>query len=274
MKNLNNGILYIIPTPIGNLDDISKRALNILANVDFVACEDTRKTKILLQHYNINKNLISHYKEKEQVASDKIINLLIEGKSIALVSDAGTPLISDPGSILIKKCHDNNIKVISVPGPCAAISAIVLSGFDLSRFSFFGFLNNPKKELEENKYSEIPIIIYEAPHRIVALLQEIDRIMPKRRIALIKEISKIHESYFIGYAAEILQNNILEKGEFVLIIDKISSEEEINISDFFSLKDHLNYYLKKGFTKKDAIKQIASDLDLPKNKIYSKFFND
>ena len=273
MNNSNSGLLYIVPTPIGNLEDISQRIIKILSSVNFIVCEDTRRTLKLLNSFNIRNKLISYYKDIEEKESDNIIKLLKEGNDIAIVSDSGTPLISDPGSILIKKVIKNNIKIISVPGPSALTAAVVSSGFDLSSFTFYGFLTKHESELNKIKLSDSTSIIYESPHRLFKTLELINNIMPDRELCIAKEISKINESYYYGKAKNLLKMDILPKGEFVIIIDK--NQEPLNIKDFnISLPKHLNYYVNRGLSKKEAIKHVASDLNLPKNEIYKLFSND
>lgn len=273
MNNIKTGTLYIVPTPIGNLEDISNRIINILSSVNFIVCEDTRRTLKLLNSFKITNKLISYYKDIEEKESNHIIKLLKENNNIAIVSDSGTPLISDPGSILIKKAVENNIKIISIPGPCALISAVVATGFDLSSFTFYGFLTKPESELNKIKLSSSISILYEAPHRLYKTLEILKKIMPDRNICVAKEISKINESYFRGKAEDILKMNILPKGEFVIIIDK--NTKPLNINDFnLSLKDHLSYYVNQGLNKNEAIKHISNDLNVSKNEIYKQFFNN
>lgn len=273
MKKNDSGTLYIVPTPIGNLDDISNRVIKILSEVNFIVCEDTRRTLKLLNSYNIKNTLISHYKENEIKSSDKIINLLIEGNDIGLVSDSGTPLISDPGSLLIRKAIENNVNIISVPGPTALTTALVASGFDLSRFNFYGFLSKTNEDLNKIKNFDSVTVIYESPHRLIKTLELIADIIPDRDIVVAKEISKINESYFRGKASDLLNMNIDTRGEFVIIIDK--NDKSLDIKDFgISLKGHLAYYVNRGLSKNDAIKHVAKDLNLPKNDIYKLFTNE
>ena len=270
MNKDKNGTIYIVPTPIGNLRDIGQRSLEILSNVDYTVCEDTRKTLKLLNSYNIKNNLISYYKDVELKKSKKIIELLESGKNIALVSDSGTPLISDPGNHLIQEAIKNNININSIPGPTAFISAIVASGFDLEHFIFYGFLSNPKEDLRKIKNLPYTTAIYESPHRILKTLELISDIMPKHNLCVVKEISKINESYYRGKASDLLNMGIIEKGEFVIIIE--SSDKAIDINDYqLSLPEHLEYYVNRGFNKSDAIKMVAKDLKLPKNDIYMQF---
>lgn len=267
-----NGTLYIVPTPIGNLKDLSPRAKDILSSVDYIICEDTRKTLKLLNTYSIKSKLISYYKDIEDKRSNEIINLLLTNNNLALVSDSGTPLISDPGSILIKKCIQNNIEIFSIPGPSAFLSALVASGFDLDKFIFYGFLKNPKNELNNIKNFYYTTVLYESPHRIIKTLETINNIMPEYNLCVAKEISKVNEQYYRGNASEILKMNILTKGEFVIIIE--SRKKSLQIEDFgLSLPKHLEYYVNQGVTEKEAIKLVARDLNLPKNDIYKKFKN-
>lgn len=220
-------MLYIIPTPIGNLDDISKRAIEILKKIDLIACEDTRHTLKLLNHYNIKKPLISYHQHSKLKKIDYIISELENEKNIAMVSDAGTPSISDPGHILVKKAIEKNIKIISVPGASALVTALAASGFNLSSFIFLGFLPHKKGRqtiLKKIKKENSIFVFYESTHRIIKLFKELDSIGLDKKICLAKELSKIHENFIRGSAKNIL--NILEKnpdkqkGEFVVIVNK------------------------------------------------------
>ena len=272
MNNIKKGTLYIVPTPIGNLNDISNRIIEVLKNVNFIACEDTRKTLKLLNAFSIKNNLISYYKDNEETSSNNLISLLLENNDIALVSDSGTPLISDPGSKLINKAIKEGVNIISIPGPSAAITSLVASGFDISSFVFFGFLNKTASDLEKIKTFNTVTIVYEAPHRILSTLEKINNIMPDRQLCVAKEISKINESYYRGTAKEILNSDLLPKGEFVIIIDK--APNTIDIKDFpISLPQHLEYYVNRGLNKNQAIKQVAKDLKLSKNEIYKEFLD-
>ena len=273
MNKKSVGTLFIVPTPIGNLEDISNRAIETLTTVDLILCEDTRKTIKLLNKFNIKKSLISYYSEIEEKASKKALELLLNNKNIALVSDSGTPLISDPGNILIKKCIKNNVNIISLPGPSAFTTALVASGFDLSKFTFYGFLKNTKAELNIIKNSKLVSIIYEAPHRLFQTLEIIKDLIPDRNLCVAKEITKINENYYRGTAEELLRMDILPKGEFIIIIDK--NTNVLNIKDFgISLPEHLNHYVNLGLTKNEAIKKVSHDLNIHKNEIYKHFIND
>ena len=272
------GILYLVATPIGNLDDITIRAINTLKNVDVIAAEDTRHTLKLLNHFNISKPLISFYRHNEQIKSDSIINKLKNGENIALVSDAGTPAISDPGSVLVKDAIENNIKVISIPGPCAAITAITCSGMDTSEFSFIGFLPTNKK-LRKEKFLNLSqetktLIIYEAPHKINSTLNDILENLGDRKITICRELTKIHEEILRGNISDIIKLLTNPKGEFIIILegDKSKPQEENDLCNL-TLEEHYNFYKKTGLDKKEIIKQIAKDRKVPKNDIYKYFLN-
>ena len=217
-----NGELYIVATPIGNLDDVTIRALEILKKVDYIAAEDTRHTLKLLNHFDISKPLISYYKENEKTKSELIIEKLLDGKNIALVSDAGTPGISDPGEEVIKKAIEKNIKIVPIPGACAAINAIICSGFSTKEFEFIGFLSAKRsekiKKLEELKYDTRTLIIYEAPHKLENTLNCILEVLGDRKICIARELTKIHEEFIRGKVSELI-NSIEYRGECVILIE-------------------------------------------------------
>ena len=274
-----NGKLYLVATPIGNLEDITIRALNILKEVDIIAAEDTRHTLGLLNHFNIKKKLISYYRENEKNKSEIILNLLFEGKNVAVVSDAGTPGISDPGEEIVKEAIKNSIEIIPIPGACAFINALICSGFQSKEFCFIGFLPNSKKEkrekIEELKYETKTIILYEAPHRIKETLKEIYGIFGDRKCVLARELTKIHEEFIRDNISNIVENDNF-RGEFVIIIEgnKISKKElEINSINEKTLEDHFKYYKEQGFSKKEIIKLIAKDRKVNKNEIYQYFLD-
>lgn len=272
------GKLYVVATPIGNLEDISFRALKTLQTVDIIAAEDTRHTLKLLNYFNITKPLMSYYRENEKIKSQSIIKELLKGKNVAIVSDAGTPGISDPGEEVIKKAIENEILIIPIPGACAAINALICSGLSTKEFCFLGFLSTNKKEkikkLEGNKYETKTLIIYEAPHKLIATLQEILQILGDRDICLAKEITKIHETFLRGKISEILEANMEPKGEYIIIMDGAKqTEQEIEIENLNKLpiQEHYAYYEKKGLDKKEIIKHVAKDRGVSKNEIYKCF---
>ena len=270
------GKLYIVATPIGNLEDITLRALRILKEVDLIAAEDTRQTLKLLNHYEINKPLISYHRHNEETKSEILIEKLRNGENIALVSDAGTPGICDPGEEVIKKAIEENIEVIPIPGACAMINALIVSGISTKEFEFLGFLPLNKKlrrqKLKEIENSNKTIIIYEAPHKMKTTLDDLKEILKDRKIVLARELTKIHEEFIRKSIDELLSEIDTIKGEMILIIEgnKIETEGYKNF-DEISLEDHYKLYEEKGLNKKEIIKQIAKDRNVNKNEIYMYF---
>ncbi len=273
------GILYLVATPIGNLEDITLRAIKILKNVDIIAAEDTRHTLKLLNYLNIKKPLISYYKEIEKVKSEILINKLLDGKNIALVSDAGTPGISDPGEEIVKEAIANNIEIHPIPGACAFINALICSGINSKEFIFVGFLStnnkNKKEKLEELKNENKTLIFYEAPHKINSTLKCMLEILGNRNITLAREISKIHEEFIRGKIEEILEKTQDTKGEYVIIVEGTSKKDEKKeFLNTLSLEEHYNYYLNQKMDNKEIIKRIAKDRDTNKNVIYQYFLKN
>lgn len=272
------GKLYLVATPIGNLEDITLRALKVLESVDLIAAEDTRHTLGLLNHFNISKPLISYYKQNEKVKSEILIQKLLEGKNIAVVSDAGTPGISDPGEEIVKLAIENEIEIIPIPGACALINALIASGLSSREFSFIGFLSAVKKEkkekLEEIKYDTRTLILYEAPHKLKSTLEMMLEILGNRKIVLAREITKIHEEFIRDDIESILEKIDEIKGEFVILIEGNSeSKKDLELSNLNekSLEEHYKFYEKDGLSKKDIIKKIAKDRNVSKNDIYQYF---
>ena len=272
------GKLYIVATPIGNLGDITLRAIDVLKNVDLIAAEDTRHTLKLLNHLEISKPLISYHRHNEDVKSKVLIEKLEEGQNIALVSDAGTPGICDPGHEIIKECIEKNIEIIPIPGACAMINALICSGLDTSEFTFLGFLplnkKSRKEKLEEINHAKNTIIIYEAPHKLKATLQDLKDIIGDRKIVLAREITKIHEEFVRGKIDDIINIADNIKGEIVIMIEKNENIQNLN-EDFanISLEEHYKMYENQGFEKKEIIKKIAKDRNVTKNDIYQKFID-
>ena len=271
------GTLYLVATPIGNLDDITLRAIKVLQDVDIIAAEDTRHSLKLLNHLNISKPLISYHRHNEEIKSDLLINNLLEGKNIAIISDAGTPVISDPGQEIVKVAIENNIKVTPIPGACALITALISSGLDASEFTFIGFLplnkKNRKEKLEQIQNSTNTTILYEAPHKLLSTLQDLNNFLENRKIVLARELTKIHEEFIFGTCDELLKKLENPKGEFVIIIEKNENIQNNNL-DFLnalSLEEHYNFYINQGLSKNEAIKKIAKDKNVNKNEIYKKF---
>lgn len=264
--------LYIVPTPIGNMEDITFRAINILKEVDVIFSEDTRVTSTLLHHFNIKKKLISSHLYNENNNQEKEINYLKEGKNIALVSDRGTPLISDPGYILVKNAIENNYNVVCLPGATALIPALIMSGLGEGPFTFYGFLNSKeskrKKELEELKENKFTLIFYEAPHRITKTLENIKEIFGNRKASIAREISKKYEEIIRGNIDQLIKETDNIKGEMVIIVE--GNKEEKTFNDL-SIIDHINIYLKEGIDSKEAIKKVAKDRNIPKKEVYNKY---
>lgn len=270
------GTLYIVATPIGNLEDITLRAIRILKEVDLIAAEDTRHTLKLLNHLEISKPLISYHRHNEEVKSDILIEKLQEGKDIALVSDAGTPGICDPGEEIIKKCIELEINIVPIPGACAMINSLICSGIDTKEFTFLGFLPLNKKlrknKLEEIKKSNKTTIIYEAPHKLETTLKDLNQILnDERKITLAREITKIHEEFIRGNIDDLSQNAQDIKGEIVIIIEGNSEILEENELNKLSIEEHYKFYENQGYSKKDIIKKIAKDRNVNKNEVYQKF---
>ena len=275
-----NGKLYLVATPIGNLEDITLRALRILREVDLIAAEDTRHTLGLLNHFEISKPLISYYKQNEKTKSEILIKKLLEGQKIAIVSDAGTPGISDPGEEIVKVAIENGIEIIPIPGACAFVNALIASGLSSKEFAFIGFLSAIKKEkkdkLEEIKYETRTLILYEAPHKLKATLEAIYEILGDRNIVLARELTKIHEEFIRDNVSSILERIGEIKGEFVILIEGNSeSKRDLELSDLThkTLEEHYEFYLNQGFDKKEIIKKIAKDRNTNKNEIYQYFLN-
>lgn len=274
------GKLYLVATPIGNLEDITLRALKILKEVDLIAAEDTRHTLGLLNHFEISKPLISYYKQNEKTKSEVLIEKLLEGKNIAVVSDAGTPGISDPGEEIVKVAIENNIEIIPIPGACALVNALIASGLSTREFCFIGFLSAIKKEkrekLEEIKYETRTLILYEAPHKLKGTLESILEILGNRKIVLARELTKIHEEFIRDTVSNILDRIDEIKGEFVILIDgSLESKQDLELSviNEKTLEEHYSFYENQGMSKKDIIKQIAKDRNINKNEVYQHFLD-
>lgn len=270
--------LYMVPTPIGNLKDISLRVLEILNEVDRIACEDTRVTAKLLNRYEIRKPLVSYREHNEMEASDFILDKIESGENIALVTDAGMPGISDPGEIIVRKAIDRGIEVNVLPGPSALINALVSSGLPTGRFSFVGFLDKAKKKKRDElmllKDREETLIFYEAPHRILDTLLAVKEVFGDRNISLSRELTKLYEQHLRGTVSEVL-DTFLEKapkGEFVLVVSG-KSEEEVKRDlekDFIdmSVKEHLQAEMDEGLSKKEAVQKVAVLRKIPKKEVY------
>ncbi len=267
-----NPSLYLIPTPIGNMDDITLRAINILKEVDIVFCEDTRETKKLLNHLDINKKLISCHKFNEDKVYDKVLNYLKEGLNIGLVSDRGTPSISDPGYVISYHVIKEGYNVISLPGPTAFVPALIMSGINPNKFLFYGFLDSKKsskkKELENLKTIKYTIIFYESPYRVIETLELIKEVFGNRNISISREISKKYEEVYRGSIVDVLNDLTEPKGEFVIVVEGNTIKENYDNIDVIV---HVKELIKEGLTEKDAIKKVAKLHNIEKNTVYMKY---
>ncbi len=281
--------LYICPTPIGNLADITLRVLDTLKQVDIIAAEDTRHTRKLLSHYDIHTPMISYHKHNSASSNEKVIGYLDKGNSVALVSDAGTPIISDPGQSLISECVSRGYRVVSLPGATAGITALVGSGLCAERFMFVGFVDRNKSKrkqaLERLKSIDCTLIFYEAPHRLIKTLEAMLNVFGDRNVVLAREITKRYEEYVRGRLSEVLAGyeERAVKGEFVLLVEGNSSEENsgnihmtgadlvnedgISLMEL-SLSEHLCYFIKNGMRKKEASLKVAEARGLDKKQVY------
>ncbi|MFW5972218.1 MAG: 16S rRNA (cytidine(1402)-2'-O)-methyltransferase [Bacillota bacterium] len=269
---VKGGTLYICGTPIGNLDDITVRALKILEGVDIIAAEDTRRTIKLLNYYDIDNKLESYHEHNESQKTFKLIECLQEGKSVAVVSDAGMPGISDPGFKIVKTALEYGIEVIPIPGPTAAINALVVSGLDTSSFVFEGFLPRRGKEREE-KLNDIvaeqrTIIIYESPYRLKDTLSDLKEMIPERRAAVVRELTKMHEEKKYGNIEELYERIEEVKGEIVLIIEGNKNLSQEEGWEDMSIIEHVKLLMEKGLSKKKAVKKVAEVREIPKKDVY------
>ena len=263
--------VYLVPTPIGNLEDMTFRAIKILKMVDVIFSEDTRVTLQLLNYCDIKNKLIHLDDHNEDIVKDRVISYLKEGKNVAIVTDRGTPIISDPGYKTVKFLRDNGYNVIALPGACALIPAIVASSISSEHFTFYGFLSSKEKkmydELESLKDNEYTLIFYEAPHRILKTLKAMLEVFGDRYISISREISKLHESVFVGTISQALNSFDEVKGEFVIVV---SANEEV-IDSEMSIIDNVNMYIKSGLSSMDAIKRVAKERKIPKSVVYSEY---
>lgn len=271
------GTLYVVPTPIGNLEDITYRALSVLKSVSVIAAEDTRNTKRLLNHFEISTSLISYHEHNKVGREDQLLEKLANGESIALVSDAGMPAISDPGYEIVKACAEQEYPVVVLPGANAALCALVGSGLPNKEFLFYGFLpRKPKdKEAELARLGRLQatIIFYESPYRIKETLKSIQKQLGNRNIAIARELTKRFEEYVRGTADEVVAwaNEKEPKGEFCIVVEGSSEESELEAEVWWEnmeVRDHVEHYIQQGLSSKEAIKQVAKDRNLPKREVY------
>lgn len=261
-------MLYIVGTPIGNIKEITLRAIEVLGSVDLIAAEDTRRTAILLNEYGIKKPMISYQKFNERTETEKLVSLLKEGKDIALVSDAGMPLISDPGHVLTEELIKNDLSYTVIGGPCACIEALILSGLDSSRFCMLGFL--PEKKSDRDKllsaYSRVKctLVFYSSVHNVDKDLLALSEAFGNRRVAVVREISKMYEEVVRGNLSEPL--DFVHKGEFAIVVEGAADDDYSSLD----VVEHYESYIRQGMSKKDAMKQVAADRGVSKSEIYNK----
>lgn len=275
MENKIKGKIYLVATPIGNLEDITFRAINVLKEVDIIAAEDTRHTLKLLNYYEISKPLISYHRHNEEIKTEMLIEKVLDGENIAIVTDAGTPGISDPGEEIVKEAIKKDIDIIPIPGACALINALISSGLNTKQFAFYGFLPMNKK-LRKKTFEKIikenkTIIIYEAPHKLQKTLQDISENIGDINCVIAKELTKIHEQFFRGKILELLPKFNEPKGEYIILLDLNNTFEEDNGIEEKSIEEQYLFYQKQGLDKKEIIKIIAKNKKVPKNEIYQMF---
>lgn len=276
---MKKGNLYIVATPIGNLSDITFRAIDILKNVDLILAEDTRHSKILLNHFDILKPMQSYHKFNEKEKSQYIIDKLLNGENLALVTDAGTPGICDPGNVIIKLAIENNIDVIPIPGACAFVQSLICSGFDTSNFSFFGFLPTNNKDRKEalqkiSTCSTNIILLYEAPHKLLSTLHDLQNTLGDIDVCISKEITKLHENHFRTNISNAINHYTTNtpKGEFIICIyiqDKTNIKQNLSDKNTQELILQKFLILKDSYSLKDIAKQLSQELSLPKNELYN-----
>ncbi|MEE0831158.1 MAG: 16S rRNA (cytidine(1402)-2'-O)-methyltransferase [Longicatena sp.] len=267
--------LYLVATPIGNLSELTPRAIEILNQVDVIAAEDTRNTMKLLHHFGISTRMVAHHQHNEAASTEGLIALLHEGKSIALVSDAGYPLISDPGSVLAKRVIEEGYPLIPVSGSNAMLNALVCSGMDTRHFMFYGFLksatNERIKELNELRYFPYTMIFYEAPHRLKKMLTSVYEIFGNRHICLARELTKKHEEFIHGTIEEVL--NIVDelKGEMVIIVEGCQNPQPDQHQPSTNVYEQINQYIDQGYSTKDAIKLVSKETGISRNDLYRQY---
>ena len=275
-----SGILYLVATPIGNLEDMTYRSVRILSEADIIAAEDTRNSIKLLNHFEIKTPMTSYHEFNKYDKADKLIGDLLAGKNVAVITDAGTPGISDPGEVLVDKAYDNGITVVPVPGACAAVNALIASGLPTRRFAFEAFLPQDKKErkavLAQLSGEKRTVIIYEAPHRLTKTLAELSEVFgEERRLTICKELTKKHESFNRTTFREAIAffEEQEPRGEYVLVIEGMSDEEEAQLQQDkwkdLSVEEHLQQKIAGGMSKKEAVKAVAEERGIPKRDVYA-----
>ncbi len=274
----DTSVLYLVATPIGNLQEFTPRAIQTLMEVDYVAAEDTRNTIRLMNHFDIKTKLISHHEHNIKSSIPKIIDLLKEGNNVALVSDAGYPAISDPGYELVQACIENDLTVVPISGANACLDALIVSGIAPQPFTFYGFLDHQdkqkKKELEAYKNHRETIVYYESPYRIKKTLSLMLEILGDRKIALCRELTKLHEEIIRGHISEVLDIVDELKGEMVVVVEGCKNPETEEVVYEQSVYSQIETYIASGMSSKDAIKQVAKERNLKKNEVYQTYLNE
>lgn len=276
------GVLYLVATPIGNLQDLSSRAKEILDTVTLIAAEDTRHTRKLLSYFSITKPLLSYHEHNEKKQSERLLEQLKQGESVAVVSDAGMPAVSDPGAEIVKKAIEHEIPVIPIPGANAALTALIASGISVQPHLFLGFLPRPshrrKKELTQWKDLPATLVLYESPHRILSLLEDVLEVLGDRQMAVVRELTKKHEEWLRGSCQECLEylKRNGPRGEFTLIIEGSFSKKQTQAHWWkeLSVTAHVDHYVRNGWMKKEAIREVAKERNLPKREIYQSYHED
>lgn len=270
---VEKGTLYVVPTPIGNLSDMTERALAVLKDVDFVAAEDTRVSGKLLNLFDIHADFVSYHEHNKASQGEKIVERLKNGQSGAIVTDAGTPAISDPGEDLVAKCRENGVNVVPLPGACAFVTALSASGFHSRRFCFEGFLPTDKNEraavLDSYKNEKKTVIFYEAPHRVAETAKILLDALGNRRVCAARELTKLNEEFFIGSLSELCESFEAKepRGEYVLIVEGAAETEDAFFAEM-TVEQHVAFYESQGLSRMDAIKACAKDRGVPKNTVY------
>lgn len=280
-EETEKGSLYVVPTPIGNLEDMTYRALKTLESVDFIAAEDTRNTRKLLNHFDISTSLISYHEHNESAREELLLKKLTEGESFAIVSDAGMPAISDPGQNIVRSAMENDFKVVVLPGANAALCALIGSGLPTNEFYFYGFLPRKKKEKEAElvrlKNLQATLLFYESPHRLKDTLKVMKKVLGMRNAAIARELTKRFEEYIRGTMDELIawseENG--PRGEFCIVVDGSKEAGNSDVSEWWqdlSMKNHVTSYMeKKHYSSKEAIKQVALDRNVPKREVYNAY---
>ncbi len=263
--------VYLVPTPIGNLEDMTFRAINVLKTVDVIFSEDTRVTKQLLNYFEIKNTLIHLDDHNEELVRNRVLEFLSNGKNVALVTDRGTPIISDPGFKTVRFLKEKGYNIIALPGACAFVPALVASSISSEHFTFYGFLSSKEKKMYEEltmlKDNDYTLVFYESPHRIMRTLNAMLEVFGDRIISISREISKLHESIFLGSISDAINSFNEIKGEFVIVVSP--STEVVDLSN--SILDDVNMYIRSGLSSMDAIKRVARERKRPKNEIYAEY---